>query len=108
VYISKFRLRNFKSFADTGQIELRPGFNLVIGANNVGKSALVETLVPNEFISPSATSPPSSRCCASSAIAAAEPGNIGQRSLLLDTAPTPRSARFRTTSPAIALAAATR
>jgi chromosome segregation ATPase len=37
----RFSLRNFSSFRDTGWIELSPGTNLIVGPNNVGKSALL-------------------------------------------------------------------
>ena len=40
--ITKFQLRNFKSFLDSGEIELKPGFNVITGQNNAGKTALLE------------------------------------------------------------------
>lgn len=42
--ITSFRIQNFKCFIDTGSIDLAPGFNIFIGRNDVGKSALVEAL----------------------------------------------------------------
>jgi hypothetical protein len=42
MYISRVRLRNYKSYYDTGWIELAPGFNVVTGQNNAGKTALLE------------------------------------------------------------------
>lgn len=53
--ISRFRLVGYSSFADTGWIELSPGFNLIVGQNNVGKSALISafgTLPDNRHLSP--------------------------------------------------------
>ncbi len=42
--IERFRVQNYKSFIDSGEIELSSGFNVVVGANNVGKTALLEAL----------------------------------------------------------------
>jgi hypothetical protein len=42
--IQSFRVQNYKSYLDTGEIKLSPGFNLIVGQNNVGKTALVEAL----------------------------------------------------------------
>jgi AAA15 family ATPase/GTPase len=42
--IKAFRIRNYKSFRDSNLQELGPGFNIVIGANNSGKTALTEAL----------------------------------------------------------------
>jgi hypothetical protein len=44
MFISRLRLRNYKSHLDSGEIELRPGFNVVIGQNSSGKTALLEAL----------------------------------------------------------------
>lgn len=44
MHISRFILRNYKSFIDSGVIELRPGFNVICGQNNAGKTALLEPL----------------------------------------------------------------
>ncbi|WP_175773415.1 AAA family ATPase [Paraburkholderia phenazinium] len=38
------RIRNYKCFVDTGDIALAPGFNIFIGRNDAGKSALIEAL----------------------------------------------------------------
>jgi predicted ATPase len=35
---------NYKSFRDSGEITLSPGFNVIVGKNDAGKSALVEAL----------------------------------------------------------------
>lgn len=42
MYISRVRLHNYKSYYRTGWIELAPGFNIVTGQNNAGKTALLE------------------------------------------------------------------
>lgn len=38
------RVQNYKCFVDTGEITLAPGFNIFIGRNDAGKSALIEAL----------------------------------------------------------------
>lgn len=43
----EFRIENYKSFLDSQPIPLKPGFNVVIGKNNVGKTALLEALSLN-------------------------------------------------------------
>ncbi|AXL52304.1 hypothetical protein DSC91_005258 [Paraburkholderia caffeinilytica] len=42
--ISSIRVLNYKCFFDTGEIALAPGFNVFVGRNDSGKSALVEAL----------------------------------------------------------------
>ncbi|WP_321822496.1 MULTISPECIES: AAA family ATPase [unclassified Burkholderia] len=42
--ISSFRVQNYKCFFDTGEITLAPGFNIFVGRNDAGKSALAEAL----------------------------------------------------------------
>lgn len=42
MYISKVRLRRYKSFRDSGQINFKPGINIIVGQNNAGKTALLE------------------------------------------------------------------
>ncbi|NBB73726.1 MAG: AAA family ATPase, partial [Bacteroidetes bacterium] len=44
MHISKFQIRNYKSFLESDEIELKPGFNVIVGKNNSGKTALVEAL----------------------------------------------------------------
>jgi predicted ATPase len=44
MYIASFRIENYKSFRTTDAVNLTPGFNVVVGQNNVGKTALVEAL----------------------------------------------------------------
>lgn len=44
MHISKFQLNNFKSYLASSEIELSPGFNIIVGQNNVGKTALLEAL----------------------------------------------------------------
>src|SRR5690349_16419259 len=42
MWISEFSLTNYKSFRETGSLTLKPGFNIVVGPNNAGKTALLE------------------------------------------------------------------
>lgn len=42
--IQSFQVINYKSFADSGEIHLEPGFNVIVGRNNVGKTALAEAM----------------------------------------------------------------
>lgn len=44
MYISRFQILNYKSFLETTEIELKPGFNVVTGKNNAGKTSLLEAL----------------------------------------------------------------
>src|SRR5262249_1713510 len=37
---------NYKSYGDSGPIWFGPGFNVLVGQNNSGKTALLEALVP--------------------------------------------------------------
>lgn len=42
--ISSFTIKNYKGFYDPQTLGLSPGFNIVVGQNNVGKTALLEAL----------------------------------------------------------------
>lgn len=44
MHIANFRIENYKSFRATDEVQLSPGFNVIVGQNNVGKTALVEAL----------------------------------------------------------------
>jgi len=44
MHLATFRVRNYKSYLDSNEIGLTPGFNIIVGENNVGKSALAEAL----------------------------------------------------------------
>lgn len=44
MYLSKIRVRNYKSFRDSGDIEFKPGINIIVGQNNSGKTTLLEAL----------------------------------------------------------------
>lgn len=44
MYLSSIRAFNYKSFVDSATIKLKPGINVIVGQNNAGKSALLETL----------------------------------------------------------------
>lgn len=49
MYISKFQLNNYKSFLRTAELQFQPGFNIVTGQNNVGKTSLLEALQLQNF-----------------------------------------------------------
>lgn len=71
MYLAEFRIHGYKSFLDSGPIRLRPGFNILTGQNNAGKTALLEALSlqfnnkPHRSLStaptPASTNQPSSR-----------------------------------------------
>lgn len=42
MWVSRYKVENLSSFRDSGWIDLEPGFNLLIGQNNSGKSALLK------------------------------------------------------------------
>src|SRR3954470_13934544 len=44
MYISEARLLNYKSFNDSGLLQLEPGINVIVGQNSAGKTALLEAL----------------------------------------------------------------
>jgi predicted ATPase len=44
MYISKFQVTHFKSYLDSGDIEFKPGFNVLTGQNSAGKTALLDAL----------------------------------------------------------------
>ncbi len=44
MYIAKVQIKNYKSFLSSQEFHLTPGFNVVVGQNNAGKTALVEAL----------------------------------------------------------------
>src|SRR2546422_9237499 len=44
MHIVRFQIENYKSFRSTPAVPLTQGFNVVVGQNNVGKTALVEAL----------------------------------------------------------------
>ena len=46
MYISQFRVGNYKSFVDSGPLDMGLGFNVICGQNNSGKTALLEALDP--------------------------------------------------------------
>src|ERR1700729_2190421 len=47
MHISKFTLRNYKSFHEPSALILEPGFNIITGPNNVGKTSLLNGLTLN-------------------------------------------------------------
>jgi predicted ATPase len=42
MYISSITIKNYKGFLGETGLELKPGFNIVVGKNNAGKTALLE------------------------------------------------------------------
>jgi ABC-type cobalamin/Fe3+-siderophores transport system ATPase subunit len=44
MYISKFQVSNYKSYRNSGEVEFKPGFNILTGQNSAGKTALLEAL----------------------------------------------------------------
>ena len=48
----KFRVSNFKSYRNSPEVELKPGFNIITGQNNAGKTALLEALTFRFGVSP--------------------------------------------------------
>jgi predicted ATPase len=67
MYISRFQLFNYKSFRDSGALEFKPGINIIVGANNAGKTALLEALtlsfedIPHRSLKTAGDADPSSR-----------------------------------------------
>ncbi len=47
MFLSKIQVGNYKSLYKPAPVELRPGFNIICGQNNAGKTALLEALDPN-------------------------------------------------------------
>lgn len=45
--LRKFRVEGFQAFQDSGNMEFSDGFNLIIGQNNSGKSALLRAMRPD-------------------------------------------------------------
>lgn len=43
VYLAQLRIRNFRRIADA-TLNFRPGLNVIVGPNNIGKTAVVEAL----------------------------------------------------------------
>ena len=44
MYIAGCKIKNYKGFNESEQINFTPGFNVVVGQNNAGKSALTEAI----------------------------------------------------------------
>jgi AAA15 family ATPase/GTPase len=44
MYISGFQVANYKSFFEPITLKFTPGFNIISGQNNAGKTALLEAL----------------------------------------------------------------
>ncbi|MFM9975451.1 MAG: AAA family ATPase, partial [Beijerinckiaceae bacterium] len=41
MYIKRLKIKNYKGFNESDWIEFGPGFNVIVGQNNSGKSALL-------------------------------------------------------------------
>lgn len=52
MYITKFQVKNYKSYSNSDQIEFGPGFNVITGQNSAGKTALLEALTLQFLASP--------------------------------------------------------
>jgi predicted ATP-dependent endonuclease of OLD family len=44
MHISKIRIKNYKSFVDSGGTHFSPGVNVIIGPNSAGKTALLQAV----------------------------------------------------------------
>src|ERR1051325_6144423 len=44
MYFSDIQISNYKSYRNSSRLELKTGINVVVGRNNAGKTALLETL----------------------------------------------------------------
>jgi hypothetical protein len=44
MHIATLQVNNYKSFSSSEELRFTPGFNVIVGQNNVGKTALVEAL----------------------------------------------------------------
>jgi len=44
MWIKAIRVMSYKSFVDSGDIEFQSGFNVIVGQNNAGKSALAQAI----------------------------------------------------------------
>lgn len=44
MYLKSVRIENYKCFRESTHVELAPGVNVIVGRNNVGKSAVVEAM----------------------------------------------------------------
>lgn len=49
MYISSIKIKNYKSYLESEVLKLKPGFNIVVGQNNAGKTALLEALSLGSF-----------------------------------------------------------
>lgn len=52
MFIKKLQIKNYKSFWDSEDIVLERGFNLIVGQNDAGKSAILEALNPGKQSKP--------------------------------------------------------
>jgi energy-coupling factor transporter ATP-binding protein EcfA2 len=52
MYVSEVKVKNYKSYEDSGTLRLASGFNLITGRNNAGKTALLEAISGSMSSSP--------------------------------------------------------
>jgi AAA15 family ATPase/GTPase len=52
MHYNSINIQNYKSFLNTGEIKISKGINLIIGQNNVGKTALLELLSGSIYSKP--------------------------------------------------------
>jgi recombinational DNA repair ATPase RecF len=52
MYLSRIRIKSYKSFSDSGDIFFKPGINVIIGPNNSGKTALLEAINLRSILNP--------------------------------------------------------
>jgi predicted ATP-dependent endonuclease of OLD family len=63
MYISQFRVTNYKSFRQTQEITLTEGINIVTGQNNVGRPPCLKFLAEIGSERPTEVSPASLHDC---------------------------------------------
>jgi recombinational DNA repair ATPase RecF len=44
VHLTRFRIRDYRSVHDSGEVEVDPGKTLLVGVNEAGKTALMRAL----------------------------------------------------------------
>jgi len=52
MYISRFQVFNYKSFHKPRELELKTGFNVIVGQNDAGKTALLQAIGLNFSLNP--------------------------------------------------------
>jgi predicted ATPase len=52
MYISRFQVYNYESFHRPRELEFKPGFNVIVGQNDAGKTALLQAIGLNLSLNP--------------------------------------------------------